>query len=305
MSIKATLKQIGRGVKGSSDLTRGDAADLLNRVLCGEVSDLELGAFLIAMRLKGETGEELAGFYDALKPHLPALDFTKPVVLLPSYNGARKTHLMTPLLAKLLADMGYLVLVHGAHEEPARTSSEEVFTCMGWPVATSLESLQQQLEQFGIVYCPVSVLCQPLAKLLSARLVLGLRNSGHILAKLLNPVRSLSFQVCNYTHPAYPAILEQFFLAHPANAITMRGHEGEPVASPRRMPELGICIGPVVIHTEACLIDEPVLYTGDISAGSTAELYKRLLSGQEVMPQTVLMQVQALHLAFSGAHAFP
>ena len=113
MSIKATLKQIGRGVKGSSDLTRGDAADLLNRVLCGEVSDLELGAFLIAMRLKGETGEELAGFYDALKPHLPALDFTKPVVLLPSYNGARKTHLMTPLLAKLLADMGYLVLVHG------------------------------------------------------------------------------------------------------------------------------------------------------------------------------------------------
>ncbi len=301
MSIKPYLKQIARGSKGASDLSREDAADLLSRILSGEVSDLELGAFYIAMRIKGETADELAGFYDALKPHLISLSFTRPVVLLPSYNGARKTHLMTPLLARLLADSGYLVLVHGVHEELARTSSEEVFAEMGWAVIRDPESLQQQLEEHAIAYCPVSVLCKPLANMLSARHVLGLRNTGHILTKMINPVRSLSFQVCNYTHPAYPTILEQFFTTHKANAVYMRGHEGEPVASPRRLPELGICIGAAVIHTDPCTIDEPLPFTQDISAPATANLYRSLLSGQDEIPKTLLMQVQALHQAFSRA----
>jgi len=70
MSIKDHLKKIGRGKDGARALDREQAADLFGQVLDGAVSDLEIGAFCLAMRFKGETAEEMAGFLDALHGRL-------------------------------------------------------------------------------------------------------------------------------------------------------------------------------------------------------------------------------------------
>lgn len=301
MSISIYLKQIGRGTKGASNLSRTDACTLMQAVLSRSVTDLEIGAFCMAMRLKGETSDELAGFYDAVKPLLPALSFKQPVLLLPSYNGARKTHLMTPLLARWMADLGYLVLVHGTHDDSQRTSSEQVFREMGWPVVSQQEDLQNVLENNKLAYCSLEVLCPALQTLLSVRQVIGVRNSGHILAKLINPIQSQSYQISNYTHPAYPGILEEFFKLHQANVVSMRGHEGEPVSSPRRLPELNIALhqsGRAWI-TEAEFDETPPEYLQKIDAASTAALYVQILKGSCPAPQTLMMQVEALHQAFS------
>src|SRR3990167_6824480 len=104
MSIGKYIKEIGRGKDGARALTREQATDLFGQVLDGSVTDLEIGAFCLAMRIKGETAEEMAGFLDATRQRLaliPAGD--KPVIVIPSYNGARKLPLLTPLLALLLA----------------------------------------------------------------------------------------------------------------------------------------------------------------------------------------------------------
>lgn len=301
MSISQYLKQIGRGSKGASNLSRTDAHTLMHAVLARTVTDLEIGAFCMAMRIKGETSDELAGFYDAILPLMPRLSVDKPVLLLPSYNGARKTHLMTPLLARWMADLGYLVLVHGTHEDPQRTSSEEIFRAMGWSVANSADDIQTLLEQNQMIYCPLEVICPQLHRLLAIRQTIGVRNSGHILAKLINPVQSLSFQISNYTHPAYPVIIEEFFKRHPANVVSMRGHEGEPVASPRRLPELSIQLH----HTGQSWItpaefdETPPEYAQGIDANATCALYKHILAGSCPAPQTLLMQVETLHQAFS------
>ena len=69
MSIRSYLKQIGRGSKGASDLSREHAKDLFTHILNQDVTDLEIGAFCLAMRIKGETADELAGFYDAALDH--------------------------------------------------------------------------------------------------------------------------------------------------------------------------------------------------------------------------------------------
>ncbi len=301
MSISHYLKQIGRGSKGASNLSRTDAQTLMHAVLARSVTDLEIGAFCMAMRIKGETSDELAGFYDAIQPLMPSLSFDKPVLLLPSYNGARKTHLMTPLLARWMADLGYLVLVHGTHEDPHRTSSEQLFRAMGWPVAEAADNIHALLEQNQLAYCPLEVICPELNQLLAVRQMIGVRNSGHILAKLINPVQSLSYQISNYTHPAYPVIIEEFFKLHPANVVSMRGHEGEPVASPRRLPELSI-----QLHTTGqswitpAEFDEiPPEYMQGIDASATSALYRQILDGSCPAPQTLLMQVEALHQAFS------
>src|SRR5262245_66303958 len=103
MSIAPYIREIGRGKEGARSLTREQATDLMTQILNGKVNDLQLGGFALAMRIKGESADELAGFLDATNPlgmTLPAPG--RPVVLLPSYNGARKLPNLTPLLAALL-----------------------------------------------------------------------------------------------------------------------------------------------------------------------------------------------------------
>ena len=70
MSISHYLKEIGRGKDGARPLNRTQAADLMGQVLDGAVTDLEVGAFCLAMRIKGETPEEMAGFLDATEARL-------------------------------------------------------------------------------------------------------------------------------------------------------------------------------------------------------------------------------------------
>ena len=115
MGISHYIKEIGRGARGAKPLARAQAADLFGQVLDGSITDLEMGAFCLAMRIKGETPEELAGFLDATHARLARFPATeRPLVVLPSYNGARRLPVLTPLLALLLAREGLPVLVHGA-----------------------------------------------------------------------------------------------------------------------------------------------------------------------------------------------
>jgi len=128
MGISHYLKEIGRGVRGARALTREQAADLFGQVLDGSVSDLEIGAFCLAMRIKGETAAEMAGFLDATEARLSAFPASdRPLVVLPSYNGARKLPVLTPLLALLLAREGLPVLLHGMRTERAGLQHKKCF----------------------------------------------------------------------------------------------------------------------------------------------------------------------------------
>jgi anthranilate phosphoribosyltransferase len=96
------IREIGRGKKGARDLSRDDARALYAAMLEGRVSDLELGALLIGMRIKGESVNEIGGFLDAaeasFEPLQTPLSDSAPVVI-PSYNGSRQMPNLTPLLA--------------------------------------------------------------------------------------------------------------------------------------------------------------------------------------------------------------
>ena len=131
MGISHYIKEIGRGKDGARSLTREQATDLFGQVLDGQVSDLEIGAFCLAMRIKGETSEEMCGFLDATHQRLALLPATdRPLIVLPSYNGARKLPVLTPLLALLLAREGLPVLLHGMRTEARRILASDVLLAL-------------------------------------------------------------------------------------------------------------------------------------------------------------------------------
>ncbi|MEY8875400.1 MAG: DNA-binding protein YbiB [Leptothrix sp. (in: b-proteobacteria)] len=308
MTIAPYLKTIGRGKDGARPLTREQAFDLMQRILAGTVSDLELGGFALAMRIKGETADELAAFVDAAMAHtlsLPAL--TTPAVLLPSYNGARKLPNLTPLLAMLLAREGVPVLVHGPVDDPGRVTSAAVFSALGLPPVDDADAARAQWTAGTPVFMAIDLLNPPLAKLLALRRVLGLRNSGHTIAKIL-PALPGALRVVNHTHPEYAISLSQYLRESGANAVLTRGTEGEPVADARRQPRMDVYRGGIkddalsLAPQDGVLVDLPALPDA-IDAGATARHIHAMLAGDVAVPAPITQQLRALVAACAAMRA--
>ena len=291
MSIGKYIKVIGRGKDGAKSLTREQANDLFGQVLDGAVTDLETGAFCLAMRIKGETPEEMAGFLDATHARLhkiPTLGHT--TVVLPSYNGARRLPVLTPLLALLLARKGVPVIVHGTNTEPTRVSAEHVFLALGLPPQAAIAAAVPGKVQ----YFSTGLLCPGLQRLLDVRRFVGLRNPGHSLVKLMNPCDGAAVVVSSYTHPEYAASMAATFKLIESNAMLLHGTEGEPVADARRTPAMDTFILGQMSRVQdaqtGTLLEVPSLPAAD--AGSTASWIQAVLNGTQAIPTPIALQVE-------------
>ncbi len=298
MAIAAYIKEIGRGREGARSLTREQATDLFGQLLDGAVSDLETGAFCLAMRIKGETPIEMAGFLDATAARLHTVPGgALPLVVIPSYNGARKLPLLTPLLALLLAREGLPVLVHGAASESTRVVSSSVFAALDIPAQLSIGPIAAG----SVAFVPTGVLCSGLQRLLDVRRVVGLRNPAHSLVKLMNPCTGKSLLVSSYTHPEYAVSMAATFELMQTNAMLLRGTEGESVADARRLPQMdGFIAGRRVLLQEGqggSLQNLPDL-PRDTAANTTATYIRQVLVGRCPLPTPIAHQVRHIvHLA--------
>ena len=312
MSIAPYLRDIGRGKEGARALGRDAARDLMSQLLDGRLTDLEKGGFALAMRIKGETAEELAGFMDAVEPRTLALRSPGPAVVLPSYNGARKLPNLTPLLALLLAREGVPVLVHGPLTDPARVTSAQVFDALGLPPVDGAAAAEARWAAGQPVFMPLSVLHPALADLLALRQVLGLRNSGHTLAKLL-PAVGGALRVVNHTHPEYALSLSEFLSLTQADALLLRGTEGEPVADARRLPALkcfvrGRLDDALSIEAQGGSLAELPELPAAIDAAGTAATIRAMLDGRLAVPRPIERQCRcllALRQAVASGEARP
>ena len=297
MGISHYIKEIGRGKDGARPLSREQACDLLAQILDGTVTDLEVGAFCLAMRIKGETPQEMAGFLDALRSRMNLMpDSSAPVVVLPSYNGARKLPLLTPLLALLLVQQGAAVLIHGTPTEDSRIFVSEVLKALGIHAQKDPKFIAPGTVEF----VPTEVLCPALKRLLDVRRVVGLRNPAHSLVKVMNPCAGKALIVSSYTHPEYAMSMAQTFELTYTNALLLRGTEGEVVADARRIPQMDAFInGQRQLLQEAqsgTLASLPEL-PKTTDAVSTAAYIQSVVGGQQPVPASIAMQVEhILHL---------
>ncbi len=292
MSISHYIKEIGRGKDGARSLSREHATDLFGQVLDGTVTELETGAFCVAMRIKGETPEEMAGFLDATRARLHKLpDNGLTTVVLPTYNGARKLPVLTPLLALLLARQGAAVLVHGTATEDKRITSQAVFAALGVDAARSMPTLGAG----ELAFVPTEVLLPGLKRLLDVRRAVGLRNPAHSLVKLMDPCEGRALVVGSYTHPEYAVSMAQTFALVGVHALLLRGTEGEPVADPRRTPQMEafrdgqrILLQAAQEGPLASLPDLP----REVDAASTANYIRSVLAGERPVPAPIALQVE-------------
>lgn len=301
------IKEIGRGRKGARDMSRQDACELYAAMLDGRVPDLELGGILLAMRIKGESVEEIAGFLDAAEASFERLNAPAgayaPIVI-PSYNGSRQMPNLTPLLALLLARAGAPVLMHGVTTDPGRVTSGEILRELGHaPVGDGREA-EQGMAAGRPVFIPIDALAPRMAHLLSLRRRLGVRNSTHTLVKMLQPFQGPALRLTSYTHPEYLEMLSEYFAtaAPPGrgDAFLMRGTEGETVANAKRAQQIEWFHDHqrTVLVQKQEPVDEMPPLPHESDARTTARWIERALAGQEPVPAPIAQQVEhCLHIS--------
>ncbi|HYP83947.1 DNA-binding protein YbiB [Variovorax sp.] len=291
MGISHYIKEIGRGARGARPLDRAQSQDLFAQVLDGTVTDLEIGAFCLAMRIKGETPAEMAGFLDATHARMARLGSAgRAAIVIPSYNGARKLPVLTPLLALLLAREGHPVLLHGTQTEARRVTAGAVLELLGVAPLGQVRALRAG----EVAHIDTGLLNPGLKRLLAVRQVVGLRNPGHSVVKLMQPVAGDSVVLSSYTHPAYLESMVQTFGLLGMNALLSRGLEGESAADPRRIAQVDGYVRGERIELQAQApgtLDQVPGLPEAIDAASTAAYTRDVLDGRLPVPEAIARQV--------------
>ena len=307
MSFAHYIKELGRGAQGARDLARDEAAALYGAMLDQSVPELELGAIIVALRVKGEAVDEMQGFLDAIDSRTEKLRLqpgrARPVVL-PSYNGARKEANLTPLLALLLQRFGVPVLVHGLLEGYGRVTTGQIFRELGIvPMTTPLQA-QRALDQEHLAFVPVSVLHPGLHQLLALRSRMGIRNSAHSLVKLLNPFAGEAVLVAPATHPDFIELMRTLLAERDSCGLLLRGTEGEPYANPKRRPRLEMLRSgesTVLFEAEHESLRALPHLPESADAASTAEWTRRVLDKQIPLPTPLANQLACC--LYASGHA--
>ena len=303
MGITGYLKDIGRGAAGARALSQDAAFDLMQQVLQGQATAVQAGAFVMAMRMKGETLPEITGFLHAAQTHCVAVHSDRPVVLLPSYNGSRKLPNLTPLLALWLAREGLHVLMHGPMADPTRVASAEILDSLGVHAALQPADIGHAWHRREPAFVPTRVLCPALQSLLDLRQAVGLRGPGHTVAKMLNPVVGApALRVVNHTHPEFGKLMAQWAEHDGADALLLRGTEGEPVADPRRQPRMDVWMAgqpraDLSLPAQEGVLAELPWLPRDTDAASTAVYVQEVLSGMRPLPAPLARQVALIMAA--------
>lgn len=289
LDLPALIKEIGRGARGARDLSRAQAAALFGAMLDGEVDELRLGAIVLALRVKGESVDELLGFHDAMQARVQRLHQPKRVVLLPTLNGARKLLNLMPLLALHLAQQGVPVLVHGRNDfGAARGDTFALFAALGHPTCSTLAEAQDRLNAQNLAVLPTALLCPGLDRLMALRPRLGLRNSAHTMAKLLDPFHGHSVRVAAVTHGDFLDALASVLPQLDGPSLLLKGCEGEAYPHPRRPASLQAFSGGARIEVANGETEDTDLWEALGNTKADAEKLRELIKeGAKVWPSRV------------------
>ncbi len=223
------VRILGKGRNGSRGLTADEAYESMRMIMSDEVEPIQLGAYLMLMRVKEETPEEVAAAVRAIREHL-ALPSSLPKVDLDwsSYAG-KKRILPWSLLATLLrAETGIRIFMHGASGHTAgRLYTKDVLPQLGVPVAKSLEEAASQIEESNFSYIDLEYLNPKLHQIIELRPLLGLRSPVHTIARMLNPFNAPNVMQGIF-HPGYrPTHQEAGVLLEIPHMTVIKGEGGE------------------------------------------------------------------------------
>lgn len=188
MPIRAFLPRLMRG----ENLSRDEASHLLDALLDGEASDGQIAATLVALKLKGETVEELAGLAEAMRKRAVPVKSAHSRFIDTAGTGSScaKTFNVSTAAAFVIAGAGLPVAKHGNRAASSLCGSADVLTALGVNVSASPEVSERCLNEIGICFMFAPLFHGATARVAGIRRELGVHTSFNLLGPLTNPARA-------------------------------------------------------------------------------------------------------------------
>jgi len=239
MTIREAIDAI---VSHGRSLSEAEAADVMRDIMSGQATPAQIGAFLVALRLKGETVDEITGMARVMRQHalaVPAADLPGLVDTCGTGGDASGTFNVSTAAAFVVAAAGARVAKHGNRAMTSACGSADVLEALGAKIDLPPEQVARCIREVGIGFMFAQVFHPAMKHVAGPRREIGVRTVFNVLGPLTNPAGA-AHQLLGVARPELaPLLAEVLGRLGARHALVVHGCGG--------LDELSLC-GPSMVH---------------------------------------------------------
>jgi len=267
------------------DLVQADTAWAMDRIMSGEASPAQVAGFMVALRAKGETVEEISGLVESMYAHAEPLYIPGPAVDIVGTGGDRaKTVNISTMSAIVAAAAGAKVVKHGNRAASSASGATDVLEKLGISPDVSIRRVAEVAEEVGLTFCFAAKFHPSMRHAAPARRDLGVPTAFNILGPLTNPARVTAHAIgCFDTRLA--GLIAGVLARRGSTALVFRGDDGLDELTISTTSHVWIVQGGEVTETQFDPRDVGIELVGiEALRGADAEynaaVARRLLAGE-------------------------
>lgn len=215
-------------VVAGENLTAAEAEATLGAIMDGEATEAQIGALLVALRMKGETAEEIAGFARAMRAHCVAVPVQRANVVDTCGTGGDRcdTFNISTTAAFIAAGAGVPIAKHGNRAVSSRCGSADVMAALGIPLKLSPAAVGRCIDEVGLGFLFAPELHRAMKYAIGPRRQLGLRTVFNLLGPLTNPAGARRQVIGVFAGEIAPLVAEALLANGSEHVLVVHGEVG-------------------------------------------------------------------------------
>jgi anthranilate phosphoribosyltransferase len=217
-----------------ADLSEAEMIDVMNQIMTGEASPLQVASFLTALRMKGETIGEITGAARVMRDKAQRVNVGAKTVLDTCGTGGdqKRTFNISTTSAFVVAGAGVKVAKHGNRSVSSQSGSADVLSALGVKVDAPKDKVEACIDQIGIGFLFAPLLHEAMKYAVQPRRDIGIRTIFNLLGPLTNPAMASHQLIGLYSGDLVPMIAHVLKNLGSARAMVVHGLEGLDEISP-------------------------------------------------------------------------
>jgi len=214
------------GLLEGRDQSADDTAWAMDRIMRGEATDAQIAGFVVALRAKGETVQEITGLVRAMYEHANVIEVPGHTVDIVGTGGdGAKTVNISTMSSIVVAGTGAKVVKHGNRAASSASGASDVLEKLGVNLQLPVKRVAEVAEEAGITFCFAVKFHPALRHVAAARGQLGIRTTFNVLGPLTNPAR-VKAQAVGVADPRMAPIVAGVFAERGNSSLVFRGDDG-------------------------------------------------------------------------------
>jgi anthranilate phosphoribosyltransferase len=220
------MNLILKKIADKNNLTQEEARSAMNKIMSGEISDIVLASYITALRIKGETIDEIAGSAKAMRDKAVKLNAFDALDIVGTGGDGHNTFNVSSISALVAAGCGIAVAKHGNKSVSSKCGSADVFEALGVKIDATPQKMQQVFDKINFAFLFAPIYHSSMRYASSVRRELGIRTIFNIMGPLSNPASVKYILLGVYDRMLVKPIAEVLGKLGVVNGIVIHGENG-------------------------------------------------------------------------------